>query len=256
MLEWAERNGRVDALPNGLEQQRGHCELVGWVKRRTGHRFPVEQWPERTDCSPASVKAGDWLIVNGVMIEVERVERERVMHDGKLTLRYRFVCWHPEMQSSGSTVRTQRSHTHSADDMVTVRVKPAQVEREMFELTPEGERVLSALRLTRKRTGKRPKTEKDSDAVTLSALCKWHGYDEGSVTNPTPARNLDLKNKPYNLASNALTRFLKKHGGFPNYKAHCAKGRIGFLLKSWRGELIDRHPELLPHESGRPEDEK
>jgi hypothetical protein len=115
---------------------------------------------------------------------------------------------------------------------------------------PQGER-------PKRRTGRPAKTEASSATVTLSALCLWHGYgDGGSVSNPEAATNNGLadwfnsktRDGDAKLPNNALHRFLKGHGGTKKYKVSCVSGKIGMLLKSWRGELLNDHSELFSDE--------
>jgi hypothetical protein len=87
------------------------------------------------------------------------------------------------------------------------------------------------------------------------------------VTTYEPAKNRSLaaefnkgrKPTDYKLAHNALSRFLKDQ--FPKeeephrkYVVACRNGTIASLLRLWNREPIDRHADLLPHESGREDD--
>ena len=110
-----------------------------------------------------------------------------------------------------------------------------------------------------RRTGRPKKIEKDSATLVVAALSKWHGYEGGSVTNPEPATNRGLADG-YGLSPNALSRFLKDR--FPEeknphkkYDAACRNGTIGTLLALWNREPPSRHADLLPHESGREDDD-
>jgi hypothetical protein len=104
----------------------------------------------------------------------------------------------------------------------------------------------------KRRTGRPKRGEKGSSELVIAALSKWHGYEDGSVTNPTPAKNRDLTDEKYGrLSGNALTRFLDGKGGYKWYAAACRKGSIGVVLAGWRGEILDRHPDLLPDEPDR-----
>lgn len=99
--------------------------------------------------------------------------------------------------------------------------------------------------------GRTPNHEKSSDDHVLTALCLWHGFDNGSVNNEKPATGPALarlvKPKPHEkgkkqLQDNALFRFLnhpgKKRGGFTAYRAACRSGRIGSKLAQWRAEFV------------------
>lgn len=88
--------------------------------------------------------------------------------------------------------------------------------------------------------GRPGKDEKGSDAKVIAALSRWHGYDNGSVTNHEPASNRGLADK-CKLSQNALSRFLKKYGGDKRYKVACRNGGIGQLLMLWRGEIPAFH---------------
>lgn len=117
----------------------------------------------------------------------------------------------------------------------------------------------------RKRTGRPRKDEKDSATKVIAALTKHHGYENGSVTNFEPATNRGIAHE-YGLSQNALSRFLNeklgkgnpKSGGHKGYIAACnrdARIGIGALLTLWQGEVPERLAELLPHESGRDDED-
>jgi hypothetical protein len=108
-------------------------------------------------------------------------------------------------------------------------------------------------RPAKRKIGRPKKTEKDSATLVVAALNKWHGYD--SVTNFDPATNRVLAEK-YGVSPNALSRFLKDR--FPEeekpgkkYKAACRNKTIIDYLKLWNRDLPDRNAAILPHESGR-----
>jgi hypothetical protein len=106
-------------------------------------------------------------------------------------------------------------------------------------------------RPAKRRIGRPKKTEKDSATKVIAVLSKWHGYEDGSVTNLEPATNRGLADGKFGLSANALTRFLANRGGYKRYASACHQRSVGSLLMLWRGELPDRHARLLPHESGR-----
>jgi hypothetical protein len=136
-----------------------------------------------------------------------------------------------------------------------------------YWLTEQGRVALALLRESAKpvkrKTGRRTTTEKPADTETLAWLCKWHGYDESSVTNDEPATNRKLhkfvserlRRGERGIAPNALSRFLAKRGGIKNYKVKCCNGTIGTLLSLWLGDAPNRLAGLLAHESGREDDE-
>jgi hypothetical protein len=108
---------------------------------------------------------------------------------------------------------------------------------------------LKSTRANRRR-GRPKNNEKDSSAKVIAALSAHHGYEGGSVTNYAPAKNRQLAND-FELANNALTRFLKgKLGkrGYSKYVADCQKGSIGALLALWNGETQQRHATLYEEE--------
>jgi hypothetical protein len=106
----------------------------------------------------------------------------------------------------------------------------------------------------RHRSGRPRRTDKGLIEKVVAALRKHHGYDDGSVTNYEPAKNTSLAKK-YDLANNALTRFLAaKYPGqrkpYRSYAAACRSRLIGAHLRLWSGELPMHATRLLPHESG------
>ena len=110
-----------------------------------------------------------------------------------------------------------------------------------------------------RRTGRRKKTEKDSATLVIAALTGWHRYENGSVTNYESATNRGLAKK-YDLAQNALSRFLKEQ--FPEearpgkkYQVMCRTNKLHTWLATLNREAPDRLPGLQSHESGREDDE-
>ena len=103
-------------------------------------------------------------------------------------------------------------------------------------------------RATRRRTGRPKKTEKDSATKVIAALSRHHGYQEGgSAMNHDPATNRGLADD-FELSENALSRFLKGHGGYTKYKAACRNGTIDTLLALWNRECAARLAALLREE--------
>jgi hypothetical protein len=117
--------------------------------------------------------------------------------------------------------------------------------------------LLKKLNPQKRRSGRPRTTEKDSATKVIGALNRHHGYDNGSVTNLTPATNRGLQ-KAYGLSSNALSRFLKDR--FRNeteptarYKAACrVAAKLGALLKLWNRDFPG-HNALLHDEEGEEE---
>jgi hypothetical protein len=106
-------------------------------------------------------------------------------------------------------------------------------------------------RATRRKTGRPKKTERDSATKVIAALSKHHGYEEGgSAMNHDPATNRGLADD-FDLSENALSRFLKGHGGYTKYKAACRNGTIDTLLALWNRECAARFAALLPEERDR-----
>jgi hypothetical protein len=126
------------------------------------------------------------------------------------------------------------------------------------KLADDWEAELRQRQPAKRRSGRPLKSEKDSATKVIAALNAHHGYGEGgSVTNPEPATNRGLA-ESYDLSANALSRFLAgmlgEHG-HKRYEIACRNGKIGAMLALWNRELPRRHADLLPHESGREEDE-
>ena len=101
-----------------------------------------------------------------------------------------------------------------------------------------------------RRPGRRKNTETDLAAKVIAALNAHHGYEGGSIMNFDPAKNLQMA-EDFDLANNALTRFLTdKLGtdGYKKYRATCLNETIGALLRAWNGETPTRHAELQDEE--------
>jgi hypothetical protein len=161
-LEYA-KNGKVADMPPGLERQRKHCELVGWVRRRT-ERLSVDQWPERADCPVAALRKGDALFWLGGWVEIDGIQRDRDEHDpGQRVYR---LSW-----SDGRESKTRR--IVPAGDTLRARIRPAEWEWKVFELTPEGERIESELSLVP--AGGHPATE------SVARQAEQHSPDFRSV---------------------------------------------------------------------------
>jgi hypothetical protein len=125
------------------------------------------------------------------------------------------------------------------------------------------------LQTARRKTGRPRRTETDKERLVVAALAKHHGYQPGGIveryTPATTARLAKLASgKGVKVSASTVSRFLKRKfpnhdHGYAGYRAACnleARTHIGLLLALWQGEASERLAGLLPHESGREEDDE
>jgi hypothetical protein len=115
-----------------------------------------------------------------------------------------------------------------------------------------------------KRRARRPrKGESDKHQLVLAALVKHHGYQlNGSVEDYTPAKTAILaqlaSGENVTVSPSTVSRFFKQKfpgRGYQGYYLACVNGQIAPRLALWQGEIPERCPDLLPHESGRGEED-
>jgi hypothetical protein len=112
-----------------------------------------------------------------------------------------------------------------------------------------------------RRTGRPRKRDSDKQRLVVAALARHHGYQPvGSVSNYNPAKTESLakgaSGKGVEVSVATVSRFFQKKfsgQGYKGYVAACnrdARITIGMYLALWQGEVSDRLPGLLPHETG------
>jgi len=114
----------------------------------------------------------------------------------------------------------------------------------------------------KRRTGRPRKGESDKEWLVIGALAVHHEWQTGgSVGNDTPAKTKPLaklaSDEHVTVSDATVSRFFTKKfpgRGYKGYRAACVNGTIGTLLASWQGEMPKHQAGLMPHESGR-EDE-
>jgi hypothetical protein len=114
----------------------------------------------------------------------------------------------------------------------------------------------------KRKTGRPRKGETDKERVVISALDIHHKRQGLSVGDDTPAKVRALarlaSDKHVQVSVGTVSRFFKKKfpdRGYKGYETACIHGRIGALLARWQGEDAERHADLLPHDSGRGEND-
>jgi len=91
-----------------------------------------------------------------------------------------------------------------------------------------------------KKTPRRRK-KGEAEAILVSALCEWHGFDGGcNRTEPIEVSELARR---CNMARSTVSSFFARcFKGHDQYQRRCSKpGELAFSLKLLRGEVLPRH---------------
>lgn len=90
----------------------------------------------------------------------------------------------------------------------------------------------------RKRSGRKPKSERDANLIVLANLRRWHRYEPGCVANDDPAPSSELA---IGTSSPSVSRAISKFfGSRKKYEAACRNGTLAGILTLHSGDVPPR----------------